>query len=962
MSDKPISIAELILKGQVAQIPITVRGSLENGKLGEITGSVKIDKSLTKLLDDLDGGFKDAARLLQQIAGGKDAVLRLDSLAFGYRNTDPGFIQLVVTMTVVGNVFRFVVLKMKGKDFVVGLDLKWEPSAFGGNILSGLVGEIALDNLGLYWSSSKLDNIRFDPAQDFQGIDTISLSPPAVKGRSFNKGLNLSANISVGRLNLLDFLGGSDDAPGGPEAPGGTPETAPAKTVPDTPLTSMSTRWVKTDKAIGPLFVKRIGFGYDAPRVMIKIDGGVNLSCVVMTLLGFGISYPLNKITTDIKEILAAIEFHLDGASLALDMGPVAIAGGLLKVSDDPLQLDGTLMLRVGTFTLGAIGSYADLHGTPSLFIFAAFQQILGGPPYFVVAGLAFGFGINRALEIPPMDQVYNFPLVKAATDPAYLGTKLDLRDVSEKLGKYIYPSPGNFWMAAGLKFISFGMINGFVLATGSMGIQFQIALLGLARVQVPPQPPGSPEVEPIASAELALKVCLSLSSGVLAVEGQLTENSFILSRQCRLSGGFAFNCWFCPQHLGDFVVTLGGYHPRFVPPAHYPAVPRLGLQWSVSKYLSITGGLYFALTPSCCMAGGKLDAVFAMGNLRAWFCAYADFLISWKPFYYDVAVGIGIGVSYTMRVLGISKTFGIELSAKLHLWGPPFGGIAHVSWWVISFDIDFGNQKKAAPGLIDWEEFHRSFLPRPDNAASAAAQPEPVINKIRIASGLIREQENEDGPSLKVVNAHQFSFVTEAAVPCTRLQLNGQVVDAAQAPDASQLGIKPMGIDRLNSEHTVVVEKKDRPVDGWDAYLEPISTAQGMPHALWSSDLARPKAPSAKRIENVPNGLKVALRNRPPSHELAFIDLEKFKYEIIAKSIDWGHVAIPGQIPAPGEKTLINTIWGQPEVDARRHAILEALNREEMQLHDVQVPELAAHAAETFQSLPAMAVLGECE
>lgn len=960
MSDEPINIAELILKGQVAQIPITVRGSLENGKLGEITGKVKIDKSLTGFLDNLDGGFKDAARLLKQIAGGKDAVLRLDSMAFGYRNTDPGFIQLVVTMTVVGNVFRFVVLKMKGRDFIVGLDLKWEPSAFGGNILSGLVGEIALDDLGLYWSSKRLDNIRFDPAQDFQDIDAISLSLPAVKGRSFNKGLNLSASISVGRLNLLDFLGGSDDAPSGPAVPGGMPETAPVTTAPDEQLTSMSTRWVKTDKTIGPFFVKRIGFGYDAPRVMIKIDGGVNLSCVVMTLLGFGISYPLNKITTDIKKILEAIEFHLDGASLALDMGPVAIGGGLLKVSDDPLQLDGTLMLRVGTFTLGAIGSYADLNGTPSLFIFAAFQQILGGPPYFVVAGLAFGFGINRALEIPPVDEVYNFPLVKAAIDPSYLGTKLDLRDVSDKLGRYIYPSAGNFWMAAGLKFLSFGMINGFVLATGSVGIQFQIALLGLARVQVPPQLSGSSEVEPIASAELALKVCLSLSSGVLAVEGQLTENSFILSRQCRLIGGFAFYCWFCPEHLGDFVVTLGGYHPRFVPPTHYPAVPRLGLQWSVSRYLSITGGLYFALTPSCCMAGGKLDAVFAMGNLRAWFYAYADFLISWKPFYYDVALGVGIGVSYTLRVLGISKTFGIELSARLHLWGPPFGGIAHVSWWVISFDINFGNQKKAEPGPIDWEEFHRSFLPQPDNTANAAAHQDPVINKIRIASGLIREQENEGGPSLKVVNAHQFSFVTEASVPCTRLQLNGQAVAAAQAPDASQLGIKPMGIDRLNSEHKVVVEKKGKPVDGWDAYLDPVSTAQGMPHALWSSDLARPKAPSAKRIENVPNGMNVALRNRPPSHELAFIDLEKFKYEIIPKSIDWGRVAIPGQIPAPGEKTLINTIWGHPEVDAQRNAILETLNREEMQLHDVQVPELAARAAETFQSLPAMAVLGE--
>jgi hypothetical protein len=573
---------------------------------------------------------------------------------------------------------------------------------------------------------------------------------------------------------------------------------------------------------------------------------------------------------------------------------------------------------------------------------------------------LAFGFGINRALDIPPMDQVASFPLVKAATDPFYLGTKLDLRDVSDKLGKYIYPCPGNFWMAAGLKFFSFGMINGFVLATVSVGINFQVALLGLAGVQVPPQPPGAPEVEPIASAELAIKVCLSLSSGVLAVEGQLTENSFILSRQCRLTGGFAFNCWFCPAHLGDFVVSLGGYHPRFVPPAHYPAVPRLGLQWSVSKYLSITGGVYFALTPSCCMAGGKLDAVFTMGGLRAWFYAYADFLISWKPFYYDIAIGIGIGVSYTLRLLGISKTFGIELSAKLHLWGPPFGGTAHVSWWVISFDIDFGNRQSTAPGPIDWDEFHQSFLPQPDNAANAVTPPDPVINKIRIASGLIREQEKEGEEPFKVVNAHEFSFVTEASVPCSSLQLNAKPVTPTLAPDASQLGITPMGIDHLSSEHNVVVTKQGRHIDDWDDHFAPVSTAQGMPYALWSSDLARPKQPSAKRIENVPNGMTVALRNRAPSHELAFIDLAKFKYEIIDKTIDWAAVKVPEEIPAPDDKTLMNTIWGNSEVDTRRNAILETLNREDMQLQKVELSQMAVHAAETLQSLPSMAGLGE--
>jgi hypothetical protein len=961
-----IKITDLILKGSVAQVPISVRGSLENGKLGELSGWVNLDKSLVELLDDLGGGFKDAAQFLRQIAGVQDQEFTIDSLSFGYHNGAPKFVQLVLTMQVHGNVYRFVTIKMTGQDgFIAGLDLKWNKDLFSGNILSGLVGDISLGNLGVYYASHDFQDIRYDPDQDFQDIDSIALPMPSIKGRKFNKGLNLSAQISVGRINLLDWLEKkSNNVDIGPEPQVG--EEVPAKAGENLP-SKLTTRWVKIDKSVGPLFVKRVGLSYEAPYVAIKFDAGVDLSCITMTLLGFGLSYPLNEITTDVGEIVKKLRFHLDGASVALDMGPVAIAGGLLKVSDHPLQLDGTLMVRAGDLTIGALGSYADLNGMPSLFVFGALQKALGGPPYFFITGLAFGFGINRALILPPINDVHNFPLIKAATDPAYLGKKLDLREISLKLSCYIYPSPGNFWMAAGLKFTSFGMLNCFALATVSVGTQFQIALLGLAKITVPPQPPGAPEIEPIACAELALKVSLSLSTGVLAVEGQLTDNSFILSRKCRLTGGFAFCCWFWSPHAGDFVVSLGGYHPRFIPPSHYPTVPRLGMNWSVSSNLSITGEVYFALTPSCCMAGGKLNAVFAVGNLRAWFYAYADFLISWKPFYYDVAIGVCIGVSYRVSLLGISKTFSIELGATVHLWGPAFGGVAHVSWWVISFDIDFGSIKNPVPEPIEWDEFHQSFLPQQQNEKEQKTQQiqEPVVSTIRITGGLIREQEiekenNGEIKTLRVVNGHEFSFSTEALIPCTDVRLNNEPIDPGQEVNKAKLGIRPMGIGSLQSEHAVVVEKEGQTATGWERYLTPVLIRKNVPYALWSDDLSRPDRPSAKQIKNVLSGITVSLRNREPSHGLDAIDLKKFRYEIIEKDIDWADISIPGQIPAPGDRTLMNTIWANPDVDEKRNAILQTLAHEGLQPQKVDVPELAAHATDIFQSLPEMGAIGE--
>ena len=94
--------------------------------------------------------------------------------------------------------------------------------------------------------------------------------------------------------------------------------------------------------------------------------------------------------------------------------------------------------------------------------------------------------------------------------------------------------------------------------------------------------------------------------------------------------------------------------------------MPRLGIHWQVSGELSITGELYFALTPSCLMAGGKLCAIFKSGGIEAWFVAYADFLLSWEPLYYTARMGISIGVAFRLNVGFFTISFRLELSVAL--------------------------------------------------------------------------------------------------------------------------------------------------------------------------------------------------------------------------------------------------------------------------------------------------------
>src|SRR6185436_12987138 len=102
-----------------------------------------------------------------------------------------------------------------------------------------------------------------------------------------------------------------------------------------------------------------------------------------------------------------------------------------------------------------------------------------------------------------------------------------------------------------------------------SVGDGLQVALLGLARMALP-----RPQL-PLVSVELALVARFSTSEGVIWVQAQLTDNSWVLDPAIRLTGGFAFVSWFAGPNAGQFVVTLGGYHPSFERDG-YPVVPRL--------------------------------------------------------------------------------------------------------------------------------------------------------------------------------------------------------------------------------------------------------------------------------------------------------------------------------------------------------------------------------------------------
>ncbi|BAU54015.1 DUF6603 domain-containing protein [Mucilaginibacter gotjawali] len=762
--------------------------------------------------------------------------------------------------------------------------------------------------------------------------------------------------------------------------------------------------WISIMRAFGPLQVRKVGIGWKGSAVPKRLDflfdGQVSLAGLMANLVELDIGIPITDPTN-----FGEYSLDLAGLDVSYNAGAVSIGGGFLK--DDSagyIQYTGQAKIQTAAFGIGAFGAYALIEGHPSLFIFAYLNAPLGGPPYFFINGLSGGFGYNRTINIPPAKEIENFPFVAGIENPAALGGKDGKAPTNEEalktLGtKTVPPQLGSYWVAAGIMFASFELINSKAVLMVIFGNDFEIALLGLSGMVLPKK--GKTYV----GAQIAFKVTYKVSTGLLAMEAVLTSNSYVIDSNCRLTGGLAFFVWFKNQtdsaaKAGEFVFTLGGYHPAFKKPDYFPDEPRLGFSWAVGGGVSIKGGAYFALTPSAVMAGGSLEAVYQSGNLKAWFTAYADFLIMWNPFYYDIRVGVSVGASYTVKFIW-TTTFKVELGADVHIWGPEMAGSATVHWWVISFTVNFGatNTRPNTTNIIEWGEFKPYFLPS-DQAPAVAPQQQPQpqpdekglvkrtiapapqetipvqqVSHIKQTAGLIKEIPNPDpavsekSPVLWQITADGFAFTVSTVVPLNKITITG--VEQPITSD-KKFGIRPMGnvvfgTPGQMSELTFTVKYNNdiyKAFQNWNFNGD----LNGIPESLWGTTNDGKTAIDAKIIPDALVGLSAKIISSsdnlpvggPPMFPLSNLGYAAWPWRKLTLANN-PHLH-PSEPAKQSDQSLIiieDTVMAVGVVTVREMILNAIVSAGINVVTDGRLDQMAAYASATFQSFPMLGELG---
>lgn len=786
---------------------------------------------------------------------------------------------------------------------------------------------LELEELKIIFSTGEL------PPEEVIGIRNITPAGVTRVPPHIAKGICIVGKIAF-LGNTLEFAIGADQSTmdqQGPPPPTGNDSPPPqgsGKQNPSDPKPSEltgpgMTKWFKINRAFGKIKIKRIGIRVWDQQLFLPIDAEMQMGPVKLALMGLAIGTSL----TEFKP-----KFSLDGLAISYNKGKLGINGMFYRSlgADGLPEFNGLATITVPKFTLSALGGYKKVNGKPSLFLFAVLSLNTGvGPSFLSIKGIAIGFGIHRRIVFPTVDQVKNFPFVRAAVDPAYFSR--NPLQVMESFRRTIPPAVGNYFFAIGLKFSSFKILDSFALLVVSLGHNprknkmgvTRLDLLGVSRLSVPPK-----SKKPIAVAELALIATYDFVERSLKVDAVLTDASYLLAKKCKLFGGFSFYSWFDGPHKGEFVLSLGGYHPQFKPPPHYPTVPRIGFHWQLSKVLSLKGEAYFALLPNMIMAGVHLKALFQVeryatirsftigGRIKASFAAGIDLMFGWKPFFYEAKayLRIAIEVFFMARFkLGFLKIkicirFKIEMGAELFIKGPKFSGYARVELAFIKVRINFGDDQEPSPLPIPWEDFVETFLPTKGQ--------DPLT--IGVERGLIKEVSETE----VIVDPRSVVLNVSTTLPA-------RTADGIAGGDyQSRFGIAPMGLKEVETSHLKVeIHKAGEEEDNIIGRFDREAVTKKAPAALWGHKLVPQLNDEAAMIDNLLLGLTVRPGTPDVPDQTSEINVAEFAYDeyLAPERIHWTREASGYQSTTPDDGDYAHLRASEGVAD-QRGSLLTAL------------------------------------
>lgn len=410
----------------------------------------------------------------------------------------------------------------------------------------------------------------------------------------------------------------------------------------------------------------------------LRLTGAATLGPVVAVLEGLGVGLVLGWDGGADAPLEASVRFLPPrGVGVSVDAGPIS-GGGFVAHDPDRGRYVGALSLTVDELGLGAFGILdTRLPGREDgwsllLFIYASFPAIQLGFG-FTLVGVGGIVGIHRGIDVDAL-----FSAVRAGTARRLLAPENPVRDapvLAQEAGTIFPVQHGQHTLGPSLR-LGWGtptLVQLDVALAVSLPDPLRVVLIGSLHAALPHED----------AAVLLLNVdvagVLDLGASRLDAEGRLYDSHVQL---IPVEGGFALrSSW---GRSPSLAFSIGGLHPRYVPPPGFPELERFGTDLSRGSLRVRLWG-YFAITSNSLQLGAGADLRFSAKGFVVEGGLAFDALVVFDPFQLDVSIRAWVSVSHKGDHL-------LELRLEGRLSGPNrwrVKGSVHVQ--VLLFDVSIG-------------------------------------------------------------------------------------------------------------------------------------------------------------------------------------------------------------------------------------------------------------------------------
>lgn len=509
---------------------------------------------------------------------------------------------------------------------------------------------------------------------------------------------------------------------------------------------------------LGPLEIQGLTIALKLADGDFKLESGVDIKLDLGVLVGvvenIGITSTLAFPEAGGNLGPADLAFGFkppNGVGLSIDAGVVR-GGGYLYFDFDKEEYAGVLELDLnGIVSAKAIGLITTRLPDGSqgfsllLIITAEFGVPLQLGLGFTLSGVGGLAGLNRTMRLEAIAEGIRsgginsimFPRDVVANAPRIIS---DLRQ--------FFPVKKDTFLIGPMVKIGWGTPN---LVTVSLGIVIEIpgniAILGVLRVALPHEEVG------LVVIQVSFIGAIEFDKKRLWFFASLYESRVLF---ITLEGEMGLLVdWGDPP---NFVVSVGGFHPAFDPPAlPFGSVARIAISILNTDFARIRVEGYFAVTSNSVQFGAAVELYFGVSAFNIDGHLAFDALFRFSPFYFVISISAALSV----KVFGIGL-FSVRMRGSLE--GPTpwhVEGTGSISLLFFDIDVDFSHT---------WGNEAETVLEPIDVMPLLVAEFEKLANWQAVmpaaASALVSLREIKDGTSDLILHPIGSLKVSQRAVP----------------------------------------------------------------------------------------------------------------------------------------------------------------------------------------------------